>query len=141
MKTSYQNVSAYRTKDGSEIRELMHPRVHGHGYQSLAEAIVWPGEQTHRHRHRITEEIYHVTSGVGSMNLGDDCFVIRAGDTIRIAPGVPHSVTALEEAPLHILCCCSPAYTHEDTEMENEPSDYEALPDPYSGRHCAVGTT
>ena len=29
MKTAYRDVAAYVTKDGSSIRELMHPSLHG----------------------------------------------------------------------------------------------------------------
>jgi mannose-6-phosphate isomerase-like protein (cupin superfamily) len=32
-------------------------------------------------------------------------------------PGTPHCIEALGEAPLRILCCCAPAYAHEDTEL------------------------
>jgi hypothetical protein len=36
MKTAYRDVAPYTTKDGSEIRELMHPAVHGNAKQSLS---------------------------------------------------------------------------------------------------------
>ena len=117
MKTSYRTIPAYVTKDGSEIRELMHPVVHGNARQSLAEAIIQPGEKTQLHRHRVSEELYHVTQGNGIMRLGEFSLLIGAGDTVHIAPGVTHCVQATGETPLHILCCCSPAYSHEDTEM------------------------
>ena len=35
----------HETLDGSEIRELMHPAVHGNVNQSLAEARVSPGSR------------------------------------------------------------------------------------------------
>jgi hypothetical protein len=63
MKTRHAEIPVYITKDGSEIRELMHPAVHGNRLQSLAEATVHPGQRTHLHRHARTEELYHVTSG------------------------------------------------------------------------------
>ena len=37
MKTRYADIPAYITKDGSTIRELMHPSVHGNRLQSLAD--------------------------------------------------------------------------------------------------------
>jgi hypothetical protein len=42
----YAAVEPYVTKDGSEIRELMHPSTHANHAQSLAEASVFPGERT-----------------------------------------------------------------------------------------------
>lgn len=115
VRSRYRDATAYRTRDGSEIRELMHPGVHGNAQQSLAEAIVHPGEATVRHFHRQSEELYHVTHGSGWMFLGEARFVIEPGDTVCIAPGVEHCVEATGAEPLRILCCCSPAYGHDDT--------------------------
>lgn len=70
MRQRYGEVTSYITKDEPEIRELMHPEVHGNRAQSLAEATVPPGTRTHLHRHAKTEELYHVTSGRGRMTLG-----------------------------------------------------------------------
>lgn len=117
MLTRYADIPAYITKDGSEIRELLHPALHDVRRQSLAEAIVPAGSSTLRHRHRHSEEIYHVTAGHGTMTLGDDAFPIAPGDSVLIAPGTPHFVTASAGAPLRMLCCCSPAYDHADTEL------------------------
>ena len=110
-------VLPYVTKDGSEIRELLHPQHHAVRNQSLAEARVPPGTATLLHRHGVTEEIYHVTQGAGLMTLGDQIFPIAAGDSILIPPTVPHRVENTGTVPLHILCCCAPAYAHADTEL------------------------
>lgn len=45
-RTRHLDLPSYVTKDGSAIRD-----------QSLAEAIVQPGEKTRLHRHRVTEEL------------------------------------------------------------------------------------
>lgn len=115
MKTRYAEIVPYVTRDGSLIRELMHPAVHGNHAQSLAEAEVAPGGVTHLHLHRTTEELYHVTAGEGVMVLGDERFPIAVGDTVCIPPGTPHRVENTGNNALKILCCCSPAYSHEDT--------------------------
>jgi mannose-6-phosphate isomerase-like protein (cupin superfamily) len=117
MKTRYADTPAYVTKDGSEIRELLHPDHHGNCNQSLAEAIVPSGTCTLLHLHRVTEEIYHITAGRGLMHLGGERFPVEPGDSIMILPGTPHCIEAVGNESLHILCCCSPAYTHEDTEL------------------------
>ena len=115
--THYKDISTYITKDGSEIRELMHPDHHGSVNQSLAEARVTPGTETQRHLHRLTEELYHITQGEGLMSLGDETFPVKPGDTVLIPPGTPHAIRNEGENALIILCCCSPAYSHEDTEL------------------------
>lgn len=117
MKTRYAERPGYVTKDGSEIRELLHPAEHGNRNQSLAEATIQPGGRTLLHRHRASEELYHVTAGKGVMTLGGERFEIEVGDTVLIPPGTPHCVEADRAAALRILCCCSPAYAHEDTEL------------------------
>jgi mannose-6-phosphate isomerase-like protein (cupin superfamily) len=117
MKTIYKDLPTYQTKDGSLIRELMHPDLHGARNQSLAEAIVPPGVTTHLHRHLIAEEIYYITQGEGEMRLGNALFSVESGDTILIPPGTPHAVRNKGDIDLHIICCCSPAYRHEDTEL------------------------
>jgi mannose-6-phosphate isomerase-like protein (cupin superfamily) len=122
VKTSILQVSPYTTRDGSEIRELMHPASHAVRNQSLAEATVAPGSATLLHRHRRTEEIYHITSGGGEMRLGDEVFAVQAGDTILIPPGTAHAIRNTRTTPLKILCACAPAYAHEDTELLREPS-------------------
>jgi len=117
MKTPYNAVPAFITKDGSEIRELMHPSTQGNRAQSLAEAIVAPGTATRLHRHRLSEELYHVTAGHGRMTLGEEIFEVGPGDTLCIPPGTPHCIANTGTVPLHILCCCAPAYAHDDTEL------------------------
>ena len=113
---AYAEVIPYVTKDGSEIRELMHPAVHGNVAQSLAEARVFPGQPTLLHRHRQTEELYFILEGRGRMTLGDEEFPVVPGDTVCIRPGTPHRIAA-EGGTLRILCCCAPAYSHQDTEL------------------------
>ena len=115
MYQAYATVASYITKDGSEIRELMHPAVHGNQKQSLAEAIVPVGCKTLSHKHLLTEELYHITQGHGIMRLGESSFTIGPGDTICIVPGTVHSLENLGSEPLVLLCCCSPAYAHDDT--------------------------
>jgi mannose-6-phosphate isomerase-like protein (cupin superfamily) len=117
MKTRYADIAPYLTKDGSEIRELMHPDHHGNRKQSLAEATVPAGVRTLLHCHRETEELYHVTSGAGLLTLGEKSIKVGPGDTALIPPGTPHCIEASGAGPLRILCCCSPAYRHEDTEI------------------------
>jgi mannose-6-phosphate isomerase-like protein (cupin superfamily) len=117
MKTEYVATPPYTTKDGSEIRELMHPSAHGNQAQSLAEAMVAPGTTTRLHRHHQSEELYHITAGRGRMTLGNDSFDVAPGDTICIPPGTPHCIENIGSEPLRLLCCCAPAYAHGDTEL------------------------
>lgn len=114
--TKYKNITPYITKDGSLIRELMHPSLHNNIQQSLAEAEIPAGTTTLLHKHHKTEELYHITQGHGTMILGEQRFPVNEGDTVHIAAGTAHAIVA-HDITVKILCCCSPAYSHEDTEL------------------------
>jgi mannose-6-phosphate isomerase-like protein (cupin superfamily) len=116
-RSRYENVTPFVTKDGSVIREMMHPASHAVVRQSLAEATVECGATTLRHVHRESEEIYYITHGAGRMEMGAEVFDVTAGDSIVIAPGTPHRITNIGRMPLRILCASSPAYSHDDTEL------------------------
>jgi mannose-6-phosphate isomerase-like protein (cupin superfamily) len=110
-----QDADAFVTLDGSEIREIAGRAVGTTLNQSLAEATVPPGGATREHFHRETEEIYFFTDGHGRMRLADAEREVRPGDAVVIAPGIRHKVWATGDEPLRFLCCCAPAYSHEDT--------------------------
>jgi mannose-6-phosphate isomerase-like protein (cupin superfamily) len=116
-KTAYNEITPYVTLDGSLIRELMHPRMHGNHAQSLAEATVAAGASTRLHRHARAEELYHFTSGEGRMTLAERTFSVRPGDTVLIAAGMPHRLQNTGDQPLRVLCCSTPAYADDDTEL------------------------
>ena len=77
--TRYDDITPYTTKDGSIIRELMHPSIHGNMNQSFAEAEVPVGVSTILHVHMQSEEIYHITAGQGMMSLGGKEFQVGWG--------------------------------------------------------------
>ena len=118
-KTTFRDAEIYETKDGSMIIELINPRSHGEligiEKQSLAEAQVAVGTKTLLHKHRNTEELYHIVAGHGLMTLGKESFVVAEGDTVCIPPGTPHCIENVGDEMLRILCCCAPAYSHDDT--------------------------
>ena len=97
---------------GSTIRELMHPNTHGNKSQSLAEAIVLPGETTFKHYHVTSEEIYHVTEGEGIIWRGNEEIKVTKGDTVFFPPGVHHYAINTGSGKLRILCFMTPPYTH-----------------------------
>ncbi len=116
-KTSITKSTPYTTADGSTIRELMHPELHGNHNQSLAEATISAGCVTRLHKHFICEELYHVTQGEGEMTLGEKRFPVNVGDTVCILPGTAHQIRNTGENDLKVLCCCAPHYSHADTEL------------------------
>jgi mannose-6-phosphate isomerase-like protein (cupin superfamily) len=112
------NVKAFITKDGSEIRELLASRNSRIVNQSLAEARVANGASTAAHSHVKTEEIYYILSGRGRIRVGDAYQSVGPGDAIAIPPGTIHHITNTGDEVLRFLCCCAPGYEHEDTVLE-----------------------
>lgn len=126
VKTEYQDIRPYTTKDGSVVRELMHPDVHRNRNLSLAEATVPPGSETVLHMHTKSEEIYHIAWGEGVMTLGSETFCVATGDTVCISPGTPHKIENTGKVPMKMPCSCSPPYSHDDTELLAEKGSEKA---------------
>jgi mannose-6-phosphate isomerase-like protein (cupin superfamily) len=108
-------VPPFITKDGSEIRELLAHRNSCIRHQSLAEARLPSGAQTTPHYHQRTEEIYFILEGSGIVQIGDQSRTVGPGDAIAIPPGAVHTIRNTGTGLLRFLCCCAPAYEHEDT--------------------------
>lgn len=115
--SSYDSIKAFITKDGSVIREYMHPDIHKNKEISVAEARLAPGRKTLAHRHESSEEIYVILAGSGWMQRGDNRFAIEKGMTVAILPGEVHALENSGTEDLVILCCCAPPYSDADTRL------------------------
>lgn len=103
------------TADGSQIRELMHPSFSGTRNQSLAEATLLPGGATTEHYHPRAEEIYYVLRGSARLRIDDETRDLAPGDAVLIPTGARHKIWNSGAVDLVFLCCCAPAYRHDDT--------------------------
>ena len=110
-----EQIAPYITADGSTIRELLNGANSPLANQSLAEATLASGQKTARHFHPRAEEIYYILSGQGLITIGAQTRVVASGDAIAIAAGAPHHIENTGAPELRFLCCCAPAYGHEDT--------------------------
>ncbi len=55
------------------------------------------------------EEVYLVLEGIGEMCLGDEVAELRAGQIVKIPPGVFHQLSNKGDTPLKMLYCYGPA--------------------------------
>jgi mannose-6-phosphate isomerase-like protein (cupin superfamily) len=115
---SLDGAEPFTTADGSTIRELCGLPSGGTVQQSLAEATLESGRSTDRHYHAETEEIYFVLAGSGEMELDGERAAVGPGDAVPIRPGAWHQIRNTADERLRFLCCCAPAYRHEDTFFE-----------------------
>jgi mannose-6-phosphate isomerase-like protein (cupin superfamily) len=111
----------FTTLDGSTIREIAGRVTLPSQNQSLAEAVVPPGGQTLAHYHGQSEELYFFLTGAGRVRVAGAWQDVRPGDCVVLPPGVEHKLENPGSEPLVLLCCCSPAYAHEDTVLTEEP--------------------
>jgi len=109
------DVPAFITKDGSEIRELLAYRNSCVRNQTLAEARLGLNQSTTPHFHAKTEEIYYILEGQGLMEIGHEVRAVGPSDAIAIPPGQRHQITNIGDCMLRFLCCCAPGYEHDDT--------------------------
>lgn len=113
-------VTAFTTKDGSEIRELLAHRNSCIVNQSLAEARLPVNGSTAPHYHPRCEEIYYILVGRGRMWIEDEIRTVEPGDAIAIPPGSRHQITNIGNEIMRFLCCCAPPYEHNDTVMVSD---------------------
>ncbi len=111
---SLEQAEPFTTADGSTIRELLGLPTAPVRNQSLAEAALEAGQATERHYHAESEEIYYVVEGSGEMELDGERRPVAVGDAVLIPPRARHQIRA-DAGGLRFLCCCAPAYRHEDT--------------------------
>jgi mannose-6-phosphate isomerase-like protein (cupin superfamily) len=109
------DVPAFITKDGSEIRELLAHRNSVIRNQTLAEARLPPSKSTTPHRHLKTEEIYYILEGRGLMLVENKTQIVGPGDAVAIPSGSMHQISNVDAVTLKFLCCCAPGYEHDDT--------------------------
>ncbi|MBV9866425.1 MAG: cupin domain-containing protein [Abitibacteriaceae bacterium] len=120
-------VEAFTTMDGSEIRELLHPRHSVVRNQSLAEATLPVDGATCEHFHPLAEEIYYILQGEARMRIEGEERLAVVGDAIAIPAGQRHKIWNTGAMPLVFLCCCAPAYSDEDTVL-TEPQPGIEIP-------------
>ena len=73
---------------------------------------------TQRHYHKKSEEFYYLLEGEAEMEIDGVTKKMSSGDAVLIPAGAWHQITANEDTPIKLLCCCAPPYSHEDTYFE-----------------------
>ena len=114
------DVPAFTTKDGSEIRELLAHRNSSIRKQSLAEARLPIGASTTGHYHPVTEEIYYILVGKARMTIDGETQEVGVGDAIAIPAAAHHQITNTGDVELRFLCCCAPGYEDADTVLDED---------------------
>jgi mannose-6-phosphate isomerase-like protein (cupin superfamily) len=115
-----QDIRTYRTKDGSLVREIVHPDHLPVRHLSLAEATLEPRASTALHYHEQGEEVYYVIAGRGVLIIAGEEAEIGPGQAALIPARARHRIVNTGDEDLVFLCLSSPPYRHEDTQVEQE---------------------
>jgi len=79
------------------------------GAYCLLEVSLAPGIGVPRHTHTREDETYYVTSGELEVTVGDEVFVLKAGDTLIAPRNIPHELRNSGTTTNHYLLVFSPA--------------------------------
>ena len=79
------------------------------GKYCLLEVGLAPGMGVPRHTHTREDEAYYVLSGELEVGVGDEVFVLKAGDTLIAPRDTPHQLRNSGNAENHYLLMFSPS--------------------------------
>src|SRR6266478_1790767 len=79
------------------------------GAYCLLELNLAPGISVPRHTHTREDEAYYVLSGELEVVVGDEVFVLRAGDSLMAPRDIPHRLRNSGNTKNHYLIVFSPA--------------------------------
>ena len=79
------------------------------GAYCLLEVSLAPGISVPRHTHMREDEAYYVLSGGLEVVVGDEIFVLKAGDTLMAPRDIPHQLRNPGNVENHYLLIFSPS--------------------------------
>lgn len=86
-------------KPWGTLRWLMNAQIDPEAGMTFGIAENLPDISAPMHVHANSEEVLYVLSGTCEQRLGNETVILKAGDTIRIPAGVPHSAKGLGTEP------------------------------------------
>ena len=97
------------------------------GAYCLLEVSLASGIGVPRHTHTREDEAYFVLAGELEVIVGDEKFVLRAGDILMAPRGIPHQLRNSADLENHYLLVFSPAGFEEFVRMTALPAPDDAI--------------
>jgi quercetin dioxygenase-like cupin family protein len=85
------------------IRWMMNGQIDPGAAQTFGIVEIYAGQRNPLHYHPNAEEILYVLSGSCENIVGDRKMVLKAGDLVRIPPGIPHRAITLGKEPMRAV--------------------------------------
>ena len=79
------------------------------GAYCLLDVGLAPGMKVPRHRHTREDEVYYVLKGELEVIVGDEVFILKAGDTLMAPRDIPHQLRNSGNVENHYLLMFSPS--------------------------------
>lgn len=111
----YASALPYTAADGSLVRELLHPEIHGALKTSLSEMVVAPFGESALYTHPGSDLTVHFLEGRGSMRVDARIFSAAERDTVYVPSGSSWQVHNSGDCFLRLLCFFSPFHKHSET--------------------------
>jgi len=94
--------------------EMINAETAGTTKLSFAKLIIKPGESSRPHYHRVTEEIYYILDGFGTVIIGEEVFDVRQGHAVFLPIGVSHQIINKGNRDLVFVCADAPVFDPKD---------------------------
>src|SRR5262249_8058473 len=117
-----------QARDAVECRSWSHlSGADTGGAYCLLEVNLASGIGVPRHTHTREDEAYFVLAGEFEVVVGDEKFVLRAGDTLIAPRGIPHQLRNSGDVENHYLLVFSPAGFEEFVRTTALPAPNDAI--------------
>lgn len=87
---------------------------------SVIEEMMPAGTTEQVHRHLMAQQFFYVLSGEAVMEFENAKVVIRGGEGLRVAPGVPHRIRNASQSEVRFLVISQPSTKNGDRENLDE---------------------
>ena len=99
---SFDKVAEEKAAWGS-LRWLISAKLDPPSGITLGDVTINPGQSNPLHLHGNSDEVIYVLSGRCEHWVGKETVILKAGDALRIPPGVPHAAKALGQQPMRAV--------------------------------------
>jgi mannose-6-phosphate isomerase-like protein (cupin superfamily) len=107
----------YEAEDRAVAREIASPRNSKLEQMSIAEIKIPAGVSVVPHHHEM-EEVYYIVAGEGTMMVEDETRIVRAGESVVLAPHQWHNITNHTDEELRMIVVCAPSWAPEKLQFD-----------------------
>ena len=107
----------YEAEDRAVAREIASPRNSKAEAMSIADIIIPAGVEVLPHHH-VMEEVYHITEGEAIMMVEDETRVVKAGQSVVLAPHQWHNIKNHTDKDMRIIVTCAPSWAPDLLEFD-----------------------